>query len=376
MPTIMDPAAAGAVSRFNALGKNIELISPDQKCHRFGSGEPLVTARFHTPRAWRQLLSLDENGIVESYLAGELDIDGSFEEALRCRGILHSRRSLAWMKRFIMPWLFGQVKTNRKAIGHHYELDAAFYLSFLDPVWPCYSQGIYESPDECLTSATERKLEYARQSCKIDSGSEVLEVGPGWGAWVSYLLPKGARVKGLTNSPSMRQFLESRFPHPHASFEAGDFLKYAPPRRFAALTMMGVLEHLPWYEHVCRQIRTLVEPGGYAYLDASAAKEKYEMSEFIYKHMYPYNHSFLHLEGFLRAVDRVKLQLVALHDDSESYWRTIKAWATNFDAHREALEKVYGSYQVRRFRMYLWGSAHGFETGSLQCHRLVLRVPA
>jgi cyclopropane-fatty-acyl-phospholipid synthase len=84
----------------------------------------------------------------------------------------------------------------------------------------------------------------------------------------------------------------------------------------------------------------------------------------------------MHLDGFLRAVDLVKLQLVALHDDSESYWRTIKAWATNCDAHREALEKVYGSHQVRRFRMYLWGSAQAFETGALQCHRLVLRVPA
>jgi cyclopropane-fatty-acyl-phospholipid synthase len=131
MPPIMDPAATGAASRFKALGKNIELISHDQRCYRFGSGEPAVTARFHTTHALRQLLSLDENGIVEAYLAGELDTDGSFEEALRCREILRGRRSLEWLKRFTLPWLFGQVKTNRKAIGLHYELDPSFYLSFL-----------------------------------------------------------------------------------------------------------------------------------------------------------------------------------------------------------------------------------------------------
>jgi cyclopropane-fatty-acyl-phospholipid synthase len=81
------------------------------------------------------------------------------------------------------------------------------------------------------------------------------------------------------------------------------------------------------------------------------------------------------LAGFLRAARAEGFELVSLHDDSESYRRTIEAWARNLEASLGLLEARYGCYDVRRFRMYLWGSAQGFREGALQCHRLVIRAP-
>ena len=45
----------------------------------------------------------------------------------------------AW--RFIQPLLFGQIHTNKRAISAHYDIDPEFFLSFLDPETPCYTQG-------------------------------------------------------------------------------------------------------------------------------------------------------------------------------------------------------------------------------------------
>jgi cyclopropane-fatty-acyl-phospholipid synthase len=64
----------------------------------------------------------------------------------------------AW--RFIQPLLFGQVHTNKRAIGAHYDIDPTFFLSFLDPQTPCYTQGVYEdqakrsAPRPCASSNT------------------------------------------------------------------------------------------------------------------------------------------------------------------------------------------------------------------------------
>ena len=60
----------------------------------------------------------------------------------------------AW--RFLQPLLFGQVRTNKRAITAHYDIDPEFFLSFLDPKTPCYTQGVYERDDETLDVATLR----------------------------------------------------------------------------------------------------------------------------------------------------------------------------------------------------------------------------
>ncbi len=186
---------------------------------------------------------------------------------------------------------------------------------------------------------------------------------------------RGFHVRALVNSKSLKSYLESCFPRPQIEVELGDFLSYRPARQFSALTMMGVIEHLPCYDRVCRQIRRLLEPGSRAFVDGCASRQKYEMAEFIYRHIFPYNHTFLHLPGFLKAAREEGLEVVSVDDDSKDYGRTVACWAENLEHHRDQIEEQFGSYHFRRFRMFLWGSAQAFETGGLQCYRLVLATP-
>ena len=354
----------------------IELILPSGNTVVAGDGEPSATIHVRTKRAARLLMALNENGIAESYVRGEIDIGGSMREVLRCRAALKRRHGLSWLARFLFSPLFGQVRTNRVAIRRHYELEPEFYLGFLDSTWPAYSQGVFLSKEETLATATERKFSFATEKCQIDRGSHVLEIGPGWGAYTKYLLERAAaRITALTNSPRSKKHLAATFPSDRFNVVAGDVLAFAPENRFDAVSIMGVLEHLPQYDRVCRKFRELVKPGGYVYADASASTKKYAMSRFIYEHIWPYNHSFLHLETFLEAARSEGFEVVSVHDDSKSYQYTIEAWAKKLEANRERIVERFGEYDFRRFRLYLWGSEAGFEEGALQCHRLVLRAP-
>ena len=104
----------------------------------------------------------------------------------------------AW--RFLQPLLFGQVHTNRQAITAHYDIDPDFFLSFLDPKTPCYTQGVYKSADETLDVATLRKFDYCFEKLDLKPGDHILEIGPGWGAWFEYASQRGVKCTGITIS--------------------------------------------------------------------------------------------------------------------------------------------------------------------------------
>ena len=84
--------------------------------------------------------------------------------ALRASSRRPPSAGAAW--RFIEPMLFGQVYTNKRAISSHYNADPKMFLSFLDPVFPAYSQGVYAHDDEPLAKALERKFDWAHREMR------------------------------------------------------------------------------------------------------------------------------------------------------------------------------------------------------------------
>ena len=202
--------------------------------------------------------------------------------------------------------LFGQVYTNKRAISSHYNADPKLFLSFLDPIFPAYSQGVYENDDETLSTALQRKFDWALEQCGIGKGTRVLEIGPGWGAFAGHALQAGARFTGITNSEVSQTYLKGKLANFGDRFDIvlTDFYEYEPKEKFDAIVIMGVIEHLPDYERVLKKFSALLKPGGRVFLDGSAWKKKYELSTFMVRHIYPGNHSFLVLDDFLNKLGR------------------------------------------------------------------------
>lgn len=282
----------------------------------------------------------------------------------------------AW--RFLSAGLLGAVRTNARAIHSHYDLDPDFYLSFLNERTRCYTQGIFLHDDEELAEATLRKLEFCFQACNLQAGDRVLEIGPGWGAFAEYAARRGVHVTGVMNSVKSKKFLEQLSRHLGLNWELvlADILEFKTEQRFDAIVLMGVMEHLPDYDRIVGKFRELLKPGGFAYLDASATRIKFDAPSFITRHIFPGNHSFFILDDFLRAVAQTPMSLKGVYDDRHSYFLTVRQWARNLEAARERILARYGEWNFRRFNLYLWSSAHALLTDTLQCYRLVLQEPA
>lgn len=362
---------------FAASPVSFDIVLPNKTVQRFGPNAPSFRVIINNHQGLRAIRSVDEGRIGDAYVAGDIDIEGDMLRPFELRGSMKDFHLLVVAWRFIQPLLFGQVHTNKRAISAHYDIDPEFFLSFLDPQTPCYTQGVYEHSDETLSVATLRKFKYCFERLDLKAGDRLLEIGPGWGAWFEYASQRGVRCTGISNSQVSVDYLNRRAKQLGFDWELirGDFLQYQTDRKYDAIVIMGVIEHLPNYAQVLDKFMAILKPGRRIFLDASACTKKYELSSFMVKYIYGGNHSFLVLHDLLDKMARTPLRVQEMYNDSFSYFLTFQQWARNFDQHREAVVKNFGDFNYRRFRLYLWGAAYEFLSRSLDCYRMIIAYP-
>lgn len=378
--------ASGAAGGF-LLGKvaqhfanspvSFEIRTPDGVAHPFGPGPAEFRVLIHTPAGLRALTTLDEGRFAEAYLAGDIDLEGDMLKPFALRQTMADSHLLTYLWRFVQPLLFGQVKTNRAAIASHYDIDPKFFLSLLDPITPCYTQGVYERDDETLDVATTRKFQYCFDQLGLKAGDHILEIGPGWGAWFKFASERGVKCTGISISQASIDYLNGRAKELGQDWELifSDLLAYKTDRKYDAIVIMGVIEHLPQYDKVLAKFQELIKPNGKIFLDGSACTKKYELSSFMVKYIYPGNHSFLVLHDFLDKLAQTPMKMLECYSDRWSYFLTFRQWAINFDNNKNFVIDNFGEFNYRRFRLYLWGAAYEFYARSLECYRMILHMP-
>ena len=350
---------------------------PDGSEGLVGQGVPEVTLVVADRAGLDALGSFDLATVGEAYLDGHLDAEGDLSRLIALRTILTDRHPVRFAARFVRPLLRGQVRSDHDSIEHHYEHDPEFFLAFLDRRHRCYSQGVFEHPDESLEDGITRKLEYAVASTGLREGDRVLDIGSGWGAFVEYGGQRGLRVTSLTISDESRTFVQGIIDDQGLPCEIRreHFFAHRPTEPYDAIVNLGVTEHLPDYPRSLAAYRSLLKPGGRVYLDASASRRKHAVSTFFENQIFQGNGSPLSLKNYVAALSRSPLELEVVLNDRVNYGITTRHWAENLDAHRDMIEARFGPRHYRLFRLYLWGCVDGFRRDLIQAYRLVLRNP-
>jgi cyclopropane-fatty-acyl-phospholipid synthase len=350
-------------------------VTEDGITHRFGVGDPAFTITVSDPRAAKALGGLDQFGVAVAYLNGWLSVDGDLAAALKMRDFFRDRHPIRWLGRWAPALLRGKTEHDRRSISSHYDEDSEFFLTFLDRRHRCYTEGVFARDDEPLEDAMTRKMDLAMDAIEAKPGQHILEVGGGWGAFAEYAARRGIEVTTLTLSKESEAFLNQQLTGLPVTVVREHVLRYSAPRRYDAIVNMGVTEHLPDYKATLAKYAELLKPGGRVYLDALAMRTKHSISTFMSRYIYPGQSSPLLLHSYLRQVARSPFQLVSVDDDRHNYYLTCREWARRLDAAREDVVKRWGEHLYRRFRLFLWGSAAGFDTGLVQAYRWVLQLP-
>jgi cyclopropane-fatty-acyl-phospholipid synthase len=345
--------------------------------HAFGAGDPAFTITIKDARGAKALAALDQFRVAVAYLEGWLDVEGDLAAALKMRRFFSDFHPIAWLTNFAPALLRGRKERDRRSISRHYDEDSEFFLTFLDERHRCYTEGVFTRDDESLEDAMTRKMDLALDAIGVKPGDSVLEVGGGWGAFAEHASRRGVEVTTLTLSAESERFLAELFAREGlpATVVRQHFFAYESPRRFDAIVNMGVTEHMPNYRRTLHKYAELVRPGGHVYLDALAMRTKRNVSTFMTRYVYPGGSSPLLLHAYLRQVARSPFELLSVVDDRHNYYLTCREWALRLDAARDDIVRRWGEPLYRRFRLFLWGSAAGFDTGLVQAYRWVLRLP-
>jgi len=367
---------------------DINLVLPNGKELR-SSDHPLASIRLHDWAAARAYLLRDQLSLYESYLAGRLDLlperddpaeslllllaafDGASKDQHLVSAALSSSRFF-WQQ---------STAARRENLSVHYSVDPAFWLSFLNNAYPIYSHYVFEQHETHLDweAACERKLAYAMSVCQMKPGDRVLNIGEGWGGFLTYAGRRGAHVTGLTLNDESFSAATSKCAREGLGQTCRvvktDFYRFESAEPFDAISNMGVTEHLTDYAALMAQYARLVVRGGHVYSDFVGTNRNRPFRSLIQKLVYP-GAAAVYLPKLLRAAeDSREFDVVAVHDDRLSYDKTCQAWARNVESQRQYIVENFGEQRYRWIWSYLWMSVHGFRSydNGITGTRVVLR---
>jgi cyclopropane-fatty-acyl-phospholipid synthase len=363
--------------RCKELPVGFELVLPGGDTHPLGTGPASFRILIRDRRGLMALASLSETRVSEEYFNGSIDVEGDMLAALSLRSVLVDRNALLVARNAVQAWLSDQTRINRRAIRHHYERDQDFFLQFLDKEMPIYTHGVFERDDESLAMATLRKFQLCFDGCNLQAGKRILEVGPGWGAWLKFASDRGVHCTAISISEESIAYVKSVGRTHGYDWDVSlcDLLNYSPQVPYDAVILMGVIEHLPNYRSVLRKLASLVTPGSRIYIDGGASRADSKQSSMIKRHIYPGNHALMSLDKLVAEIMRSPLRIHSVFNDRHSYYLTFRQWAQTLERRREYISTRFGEREFRQFQLFLWGFAQSMQSGALDCYRVVMERP-
>lgn len=270
---------------------------------------------------------------------------------------------------------------SRRNIEFHYDLGNDFFRLWLDESM-AYSSALWRDPAETLPQAQRNKLERVADLLGNVDGRSVLEIGCGWGAQARLLSGRGARVKGITLSPSQlahaREVIAVSGMTDKVELVLQDYRDLQG--QFDAIVSIEMAEavgeaNLPGYfEAIHRNLR----PGGTAVLQViTIAEDRLE----TYRNRPDFIQRFIFPGGFLPSrnllVEKAaSAGLTLQHHESfgQSYARTLAEWRQRFDqSWPQIAEQGFDERFQRLWTYYLCYCEAGFAEKAIDVGFFVLK---
>ncbi|HEX3445902.1 MAG TPA: cyclopropane-fatty-acyl-phospholipid synthase family protein [Chthoniobacterales bacterium] len=371
------------------------------------TGSPRFTLILNHPDALRCLLqnSGSDLAISEAYIRGDLDLEGDLEAAMPLATDLTGRHWPISTMLQIGLNLFhlsgngrsgrnGQtpaklsgelhsVERDRQAVTYHYDVSNDFYALWLDQQM-IYSCAYFETTDDDLDTAQERKLDYLCRKLRLRSGERLLDIGCGWGGLIIHAAQHyDVDALGITLSENQAKLANERIARAslqdRCRVELRDYRDVNETGGFDKLVSVGMFEHvgeirLPLY---FRHAWHLLRPGG-VFLNhgiALRASERWPKGPtFLTRYVFPDGH-LVPINATLRYAEEAGFEVRDLESLREHYAITLRHWARRLELHRDEALQVVDQPTYRVWKLFLRGSANGFAAGALNVYQALLLRP-
>ncbi|MHB1063865.1 MAG: class I SAM-dependent methyltransferase [Georgenia sp.] len=397
--TTKDRARGVAETLSSLLGLDLPVAFQAFDGSRSGPEDAVATVAIRSPAAVRRVLwSPNELGFARAYVAGDIGIDGDLYAVLAGREKFGRafRRPQSWgaaarlvsgsggLRRPPAPpaeeiRVRGRRHSRARdaaAISHHYDVSGDFYRLFLGPTMT-YSCAVWEDPAAGLDAAQEAKYELISRKLGLAPGMRFLDVGCGWGGMVMHAARHhGVRAVGVTLSRRQADIARRRVAQAgladRVEIRSADY-RAIDDGPYHAISSIGMFEHVG-ADHLGKyfsRMHALLAPEGRLLnhgISRAARQPPMTRNGFIQRYVFP-DGELEEIGTVVSAIQHADLEVEHVENLREHYALTLRAWVRNLEEGFDEAVRLVGEGRARVWRLYLAGSALGFESGDIEIHQ-------
>ncbi len=362
----------------------LAVVLPDG--HRVGVRDAAITFHLKQMSSLAHIAAGEVGKVAQDYVEGKLDFDGTVRDLMVIASQMIATdptqdtgggATLNWWREIRLnarSRARHQVHADAQQIQFHYDVSDRFYELWLEPM-RLYSCAYFAEPSMTLPQAQQAKLDHICRKLLLKPGERFLDIGAGWGGLLMWAAEHyGVRGHGITLSKNqhahVNQLIAARGLEGRVTMALLDYRDLREDERYDKIASIGMFEHvgralMPAY---FAKIRRLLEPGGLLLNHGITAGGTHNhqlgagMGDFIERYIFP-GGELLHVSKVIQTMSEAQLEPLDLENLRPHYARTLWAWSDALEANLAKARSLTRESVVRAYRLYLAGSAMGFEQG-------------
>lgn len=358
---------------------------------RIGRADADVVLRLASLLPLRHVISGNVGALASDYVEGLLDIEGPMRRIADVAASLMPgdptvRAPAKPLRRTLFSRWRHRKSADARQVRHHYDVSDDFYALWLD-TRRVYSCAYWPEPGMTLAAAQEAKLEHVCRKLMLRPGERFLDIGAGWGGLLLWAAEKyGVRATGITLSKNqhahVNRLIAERGLSDRVCMRLLDYRDLPEDEPYDKIASIGMFEHvgrarLPTY---FGKIRRLLAPGGLLLNHGITAGGTRHVQlgsgigDFVERWIFP-GGELLHVSHVLEVMAEQGLEGLDTENLRPHYARTLWAWSDALESRLDAARRATDERTVRAYRLYLAGSAMGFERGWMALHQTLASRP-
>ena len=204
--------------------------------------------------ALKAVLRDPEMGFGESYMRGEIEVEGDLERVLiagnRYINKLEGSRGFSVLFfKVVNTFSFVNKLKEKENVRRHYDLGNDFYRLWLDESMT-YSCAYFSSPDTNLEEAQREKRRIIYEKLQLEEGDRLLDIGCGWGSIILESAENyGVECVGITLSENQYEHVRKEIERRGLKDRVNVYLMHYADlpklgKKFNKVVSVGMFEHV------------------------------------------------------------------------------------------------------------------------------------